>query len=407
MPTCFIATIVRATLAAVALTCALFPTPAGAQTSTIPPFAQQLLHDDGTAESRTAVLNQARTANIQAVYLNRFEPSPEQFPITVTNLAILFPLLGDVPPGLAFEALIYVDPSGSDDPRLATLARRIPIAAEPSDTKFQIVDVVPGVEVGSGAIYVGFTDVSSATEQHLIRPVALDLNSSPDASYIAANVGGFDGEVLADAENVFRAPSSGAFMIRAFYTTGGKVQLCWDPGDDDLAPPSNVRICDDSESPGVSSPRRDRVGFNVYRSNSPNVQTTTENLFATTGPETTTTAAGVAPGGSFFVVTSIGDGGESGPSNEVAALPPTVSSFKVKAAKIVVKGSGFTDRVQVFVDGIPFVDAARVKSGKKVVQKGSLLTGQSIGAYLAAHNGRARIAVRNADGTLTNVNAGQ
>ncbi len=143
-----------------------------------------------------------------------------------------------------------------------------------------------------------------------------------------------------------------------------------------------------------------RDGYNVYRSQTAPVQPTPTNLF-TSVPSTQTSVPAV-PGGSFFVVTALyDDGTESDGSNSAAAGAgpgATLGAVKVKPTKITAKGSGFTTRVQVFVDGIPFVAAAAVKVGNKVVQKGGLLTGQSIGAYLASHSGRAVIGFRNSDG---------
>ncbi len=56
--------------------------------------------------------------------------------------------------------------------------------------------------------------------------------------------------------------------------------------------------------------------------------------------------------------------------------------------------------VQVFLDGIPFVAPATIKNGKKVTQPGTLLTGETIGAYLSAHDNRAVVTIRNSNGTL-------
>ena len=54
----------------------------------------------------------------------------------------------------------------------------------------------------------------------------------------------------------------------------------------------------------------------------------------------------------------------------------------------------------VLVDGIPFASAATVKGTSKVVQKGKLLTGQTIGDYLAAHGGVVLVQFRNSNGGI-------
>lgn len=145
-------------------------------------------------------------------------------------------------------------------------------------------------------------------------------------------------------------------------------------------------------------------GYKVYRSTAPGVATTPGNFFVSLPPTTTSTGP-TAPGGSFFVVTACyDDGTESGASNEAGAGTgpgAMLTKVKVKPAKITAKGSGFTETVQVFLDGIPFAVPATIKNGKKVTQTGTLLTGETIGAYLAAHGNRAVVTIRNSNGTLS------
>ncbi len=147
------------------------------------------------------------------------------------------------------------------------------------------------------------------------------------------------------------------------------------------------------------------TGYNVYRSNKPGVAPMAGNLFTSVPPSQTSTAAPVAPGGSFFTVTAMYGTGESPPSNEASASVPaaTVSKVKVKPTKINATGSGFTSTVSVFIDGIPFASPASVKKNNtKVVQKGNLVTGQTIGAYLAAHPS-VQLSFRNSNGGVTSV----
>ena len=54
-----------------------------------------------------------------------------------------------------------------------------------------------------------------------------------------------------------------------------------------------------------------------------------------------------------------------------------------------------------------FVAPARVVNGRKVVQTGTLVTGQTIGQYLAAHGNRALVTFRNSDGTLATFGHGR
>ena len=81
----------------------------------------------------------------------------------------------------------------------------------------------------------------------------------------------------------------------------------------------------------------------------------------------------------------------------------TVTALELRATKIVAKGSGFTDQVEVFVDGLKFVQPAAVKNGKKVTQKGPLENGQTLGQYLAAHGGCAVVGLCNSNGGLARI----
>ncbi len=143
------------------------------------------------------------------------------------------------------------------------------------------------------------------------------------------------------------------------------------------------------------------TGYNVYRSSTPNVQPVPANLFAQVPATQTNLPTGAGAGGSFFVVTATYEDGESDPSNEVSGglTAATLVKVKVTNAKIKATGDGFTSTVSVFVDGIPFVSGASVKGGRKVTQKGALLTGQTLAQYLTP--GRVvAISFRNADGAI-------
>src|SRR6185436_3240656 len=108
---------------------------------------------------------------------------------------------------------------------------------------------------------------------------------------------------------------------------------------------------------GVAEKTSALVGFNVYSWTRPNVQPIPGNLFTTVDPNHRIADVSGAPAGSFFVVTTVTDSGESPPSNEVGGVLPTVTKLKVSASKIVAQGTGFANDVQVFYAGIPFSTA--------------------------------------------------
>jgi hypothetical protein len=386
----------------------------------LPPGSQQLSLDDGSSEFSVGVTDDAGHVGSQGVFLNCFTPPASSLPLTIDTVSILFPTSDQFGstglfPGQSYEALVYVDPDSTGDPRDADLVARVPFDLEPSNTLFQNVTLDDPVTVSVGTVYVGFTDPYVAVTHEAIYPVAVDTDSTARASYAFHNLSpgdDFDGEHLADAENGGFVFPDGSFMIRAFYTTGGSVRLCWDPAAGDGAPPTNNRVC--TPPPGskcgeCAAPavvRDAPSAYNVYRGTAPNVQPTPGNLFTTVPATQTSASSGVAPGGSFFVITAVyPTSGESAASNEVGVKPATVTSVKVKPTKIVAKGTDFTPAVQVFVDGIPFASAATVKGGKKVTQKGNLVTGQSVRQYIDSHGGSARITFRNASGATATATA--
>jgi hypothetical protein len=382
-----------------------------------PSGSNTLKIDDDSAEYFVGVMNEAGRIGAQAVYLNCFTPDSAELPLTIDSVSIVFPTgeqnaLTGLSEGQSFDALVYVDADATGDPRNARLANRTHFELTPSNTVPQTVVLTEAVTVLSGSVYVGFTDSYVATTHAPLYPAALDIDTQTGASYIYSDLGpgdDFEGDDLAAAENGGFS-IRGTFLIRAFYRTGGSVRICWDPAAGDGNPPTNTRVCTpppaskcDECEPSPSVLRGAPRGYNVYRDSTPNVQPSASTFFTTVPSSQTTASSGVEPGGSFFVVTAVYDTGESDASNEVGVVPAIVTSLVAKGARVTAKGSGFTPQVQVFVDGIPFVAQAKVNAaGKKVRQKGTLVTGETAASYIAAH-GSARIAVRNTTGTITTV----
>lgn len=225
---------------------------------------------------------------------------------------------------------------------------------------------------------------------------------------------------LIDEASLYEAALS-ADEVRALFDAGsaGKcpqrlaAELSFDPpGDGDLAAPRNLTVQVLPVSSGVpgrtgTANVRMRDGsvteYRVYRSGMPNVQPTPGNFYTSLPPSQTTATAPLASSGTFFVVTAVYGSGESGASNEAGAGQPgaTIRKLKVKPTRINATGSDFTDTVKVFIDGIPFATEAVVKSGgTKVVQKGALVTGQSVGTYKPAGTS-IEVTFLNSDGRIT------
>ncbi len=373
--------------------------------------------DDGSAEQTLGVVNNNQTIGTQAVYMNRFTVPDEYLPFTLDSVSFLFPTSTDVGPtglmaGQTFELLVYLDPDATGVPANATLKIDQTFLLQPSNTIFQVVRLDLPIVIQQGDVWVGFTPTVTSIDNLPIFPGALDTSSiSQVRSWVFFNSTSgdhFNGHgSLADADNQLIV--QGNWLFRASGQPGGFTCVTWMPPPLALGgtrpPPINAHICDDVPDPvaeGISQgPRDTLIGYNVYRSSSPGVQPTPANRFASVPPSQTQVGSSVASGGSFFVVTGQYDTGESGPSNEIAVTPATITSVKVKTAKLNVRGANFTKPVTVFLDGIPFVTPAKVKkAGTQVVQQGTLLTGETIGAYLAAHGGKALLNIRNTSGTF-------
>jgi hypothetical protein len=162
----------------------------------------------------------------------------------------------------------------------------------------------------------------------------------------------------------------------------------------------------DAQELGAPSPASTVVAYKVYRSTQPNVTPSPNNIFGTLPPNQILTGLPRKRTGNnqaaYYVLTACrADGSESPPSSEVAVVPPTLTAPpKVTNAKIVIRATGLVSTprpVGVSVDDIPFVSAPVVKKTTKLVQKGLLANGQSIGQYLQP--GRTvQIKIQNGDG---------
>ncbi len=191
-----------------------------------------------------------------------------------------------------------------------------------------------------------------------------------------------------------------------------ELALEWQPPDtnssDPNPPPRNLTaqnlstgLPSSARPASVFVPRGGGVtGYNVYRSNQPNVQANAANYFTSVPPSQTAANATIFVGGTFFVVTATYPDGESGPSNEVmTGVPPTLASVKASGSKVVAKGTDFVDPVFVTIDGIPFQSPAKLKGGgTKVVQKGLLVTGESVASYARSRGGTVAVLYRNPTG---------
>ncbi|MBK6315529.1 MAG: hypothetical protein IPF53_14855 [Blastocatellia bacterium] len=285
-----------------------------------------------------------------------------------------------------------------------------------------------GDDPQAASTYVGITD-SGGT------PDGFTIQEYPYAEFIF-EFGGIppgDNGLIAGDNNGDRVTDFGydvTLALESFFTTGGgqtvtytsitrfgdqtlvpRATLMWDPPDpaSTLAepPPQHLQaipIASGSALPAAAplEPRADVLRYNVYSSSTTPVVPSADTYFMSVPATQTTSPVPTGAGGSFFVVTATYESGESAASNEASADVPaaTLTSVKVTSVKIVGKGAGFTGTVSVFIDGIPFTTAAKVKGTFKVTQKGTLITGQSARDYIASRGGTALIQFRNSNGGI-------
>jgi uncharacterized repeat protein (TIGR01451 family) len=142
------------------------------------------------------------------------------------------------------------------------------------------------------------------------------------------------------------------------------------------------------------------INVNVYKSDQPGVQPTQANLFSRLAGDALEAVVPIAPSGSAYVLTNLWQCGtttiESPVSNEVdVPAGPTITGLKV-TGKLKILGSGFSGRVQVFVDGTEFVKAAVLADSTLLIQKGPLTDGTTISDIGISKS--VLITVKNGDG---------
>jgi len=284
----------------------------------------------------------------------------------------------------------------------------------------------------TGTTFDSFDGPGSATPPSAggTGPVSLFIPSIPatqsDTFTLNVDVVGASGSSLLESATVSSltadpVPGNNSAMAMTQILGGGVVELAWDQtpstAADPTPPPTNVRVetapsatTNESPSRRGESPASDAcllTGYNVYLSTSTPVQTVPANLWLSL-PPTNTTPAPVAPGGTFYAVTSLwncggtiiesGLTGTSGSNQTNVPAPPNITGVRV-GGKMRAIGGGFTDTVEVFVDGVAFARPAVVNNNTVVVQKGPLVDGRSLSDLLSGGK-TVLISFRNSNGGI-------
>ncbi len=278
----------------------------------------------------------------------------------------------------------------------------------PDGTRLVSIDSTQGNASGTipgdqGAFTVNIGDIEA--NQTVTITLVVNVIAPGGATF-------FNTVVVSSGTNDPDAADNTSITTSTSVVAGNDVLLQWDPPlpcpDDCLNPPLHLQTFNattqkrDEPYTGyiVRDVRNTVIGYNIYRSNNPNVMPTPSNFFTSVPPGTTTIVLPTAPGGSFFTVTAQYPNGESDDTNAASGgLPePTITGVQIKGNKLIVLGTGFTDNVTVFVDGIPFFKGAKVKQAtSRVQQKGKLLTGQTVRQYVTQQGGVVLVSVLNAD----------
>jgi uncharacterized repeat protein (TIGR01451 family) len=206
---------------------------------------------------------------------------------------------------------------------------------------------------------------------------------------------------LEAADNAGRSTSSGELT---FVVAEGDLYLAWTHPDEqsgEFAAPREVRFQRARRGTGkvaevtpadvasvLAGPTESSVTtYKIYSSSQPGVSTSPNNIFATAPANQSSGGAVSTTSGNYYVATACYPNGESTSSNEVSAGAgePTLSTFEFTDKKITVTGTGFTAAVSVTIDGMTFEKSATVKKQKtKVIQKGKLANGQTVGEYVTS-----------------------
>ena len=185
--------------------------------------------DDGTAEN-SVVWTDDDDLQQPSIWLNRFSPTADQFPMTLNNVQILWRTLTNGSPiGKAVKILAYIDTDMDGDPSNAVLVGQAGVTINEMDT-FETYLVNINLPV-AGDVYLGFSDVFA--EGGITPPLhvaAIDEDNSRNRSWVAANdVGSANtanlgaNDYLETIEAVSGGAISGNWMIRGNgMTTSGR-----------------------------------------------------------------------------------------------------------------------------------------------------------------------------------------
>ncbi len=268
-----------------------------------------------------------------------------------------------------------------------------------------VSDVVVHTSTPEGTTFVSATSSSgdcTTPEVGTAGPIECSIDRIPPAGTVSIEVV-VDNQAPAGTTVLFEASVEGSNGFErtvtqpTFVVNEGDPVLRWDgpgilPGGR-LTPPRLLHVERAAPPPftpggGPLVPLRPDAVFRVYRSETATVRPSPETLFLTLPGNQLNSGAISAEPGYFYAVTYEGASIDSEPSNEVSfgKGEPVIETVDVKGNRLTASGTGFDERVEVTIDGMPFVKRARVnREGTRVVTKGMLSNGMALKRYLATH----------------------
>jgi len=143
--------------------------------------------DDGEPESAIGFSGQQSYA---AIWLNRFSPTPIDYPIHLRQISILFPdptAAGQDLTGFRVDLLVYLDADHNNDPSNAVKLAQIPVTITIADGLTFSNYAVDVTAQGPGDLYLGFSDTyNSGGRSPITDPTNIDETFSRERSWTAA-----------------------------------------------------------------------------------------------------------------------------------------------------------------------------------------------------------------------------
>ena len=197
------------------------------------PFSWVL--DDGTYENAIGWTDEDGLTEFASLWLNRFSPDAADFPLTLENVEIMWPVnFGGSMVGENTTILVYLDADADGDPSNAELLTSVSgvVAGEDAFQSFTVDVQVPT----AGDVYIGFEDTwADGGVSPALYPGAIDDSSTALRSYIVANDSGATpdkddlsvNDYVLTIEDASGGAFTGAWMIRGNgqTLTGKRVEL--------------------------------------------------------------------------------------------------------------------------------------------------------------------------------------